>query len=131
MCIPADGSSECDGREIWHYSSHLAAARLSKVQRYNYTTCMNDTLHASLMEYLVYHLCVLIFFFLQTSQRVPDRFRQDALFGVGRGVSEAWWRALGRELISEKYLMEASGYNKFSTLCKLTPKVLLSEAQTV
>ncbi|XP_026996941.2 Werner syndrome ATP-dependent helicase homolog isoform X1 [Tachysurus fulvidraco] len=66
-----------------------------------------------------------------TSQRVPDRFRQDALFGVGRGVSEAWWRALGRELISEKYLMEASGYNKFSTLCKLTPKgrTWLSKAQ--
>ncbi|XP_017344220.1 bifunctional 3'-5' exonuclease/ATP-dependent helicase WRN isoform X1 [Ictalurus punctatus] len=66
-----------------------------------------------------------------TSQRVPDRFRQHSLFGAGRGVSEAWWRALGRELISEQYLMEASGYNKFSTLCKLTPKgrTWLSKAQ--
>ncbi|KAM9455992.1 bifunctional 3'-5' exonuclease/ATP-dependent helicase WRN isoform 2-T2 [Clarias gariepinus] len=66
-----------------------------------------------------------------TAQRVPERFRQDALFGTGKGMSEAWWRALGRELISEKYLMEASGYNKFSTLCKLTPKgrTWLSKAQ--
>ncbi|KAK3522147.1 hypothetical protein QTP70_026962 [Hemibagrus guttatus] len=66
-----------------------------------------------------------------TAQRVPERFRQHILFGAGRGVSEAWWRALGRELISEKYLMEASGYNKFSTLCKLAPKgrTWLSKAQ--
>ncbi|XP_026797631.3 bifunctional 3'-5' exonuclease/ATP-dependent helicase WRN isoform X1 [Pangasianodon hypophthalmus] len=66
-----------------------------------------------------------------TAQRVPDRFRQHSLFGAGRGVSEAWWRALGRELINEKYLMEASGYNKFSMLCKLTPKgrTWLSKAQ--
>ncbi|XP_058268435.1 bifunctional 3'-5' exonuclease/ATP-dependent helicase WRN isoform X2 [Hemibagrus wyckioides] len=66
-----------------------------------------------------------------TAQRVPERFRQHTLFGAGRGVSEAWWRALGRELISEKYLMEASGYNKFTTLCILTPKgrTWLSKAQ--
>ncbi|KAF5901929.1 Werner syndrome ATP-dependent helicase, partial [Clarias magur] len=66
-----------------------------------------------------------------TAQRVPERFRQHALFGTGKGMSEAWWRALGRELISEKYLMEASGYNKFSTLCKLTTKgkTWLSKAQ--
>ncbi|XP_076875860.1 bifunctional 3'-5' exonuclease/ATP-dependent helicase WRN isoform X2 [Brachyhypopomus gauderio] len=57
-----------------------------------------------------------------TSQRVPDRFRQHPLFGAGRAVSEAWWRALSRELIFKKYLMETAGFNKFSTLCKLTPK---------
>ncbi|XP_062870374.1 bifunctional 3'-5' exonuclease/ATP-dependent helicase WRN isoform X2 [Trichomycterus rosablanca] len=57
-----------------------------------------------------------------TAQRVPECFRKHSLFGAGRTISEAWWKALGRELISEKYLMEASGYNKFSTLCKLTPK---------
>uniref|UniRef100_A0AAY5ETP1 DNA 3'-5' helicase n=1 Tax=Electrophorus electricus TaxID=8005 RepID=A0AAY5ETP1_ELEEL len=56
------------------------------------------------------------------SQKVPDRFRQQSLFGAGRGISEAWWRALSRELIFEKYLMESTGCNKFTTLCKLTPK---------
>ncbi|XDV53709.1 hypothetical protein PO909_022144 [Leuciscus waleckii] len=57
-----------------------------------------------------------------SSQRVPDRFRKHSLFGIGRDVSETWWKALGRELVAEKYLMEATGHNKFSTLCKLTPK---------
>uniref|UniRef100_A0A8B9RKF0 DNA 3'-5' helicase n=1 Tax=Astyanax mexicanus TaxID=7994 RepID=A0A8B9RKF0_ASTMX len=57
-----------------------------------------------------------------TAQRVPERFRKNPLFGAGRSVSEPWWKALGRELISEKYLMETTGFNKFSTLCKLTPK---------
>ncbi|XP_072514238.1 bifunctional 3'-5' exonuclease/ATP-dependent helicase WRN isoform X2 [Salminus brasiliensis] len=57
-----------------------------------------------------------------TSQRVPDHFRKNRFFGAGRSVSEPWWRALGRELVSEKYLMETAGFNKFSTLCKLTPK---------
>lgn len=107
--------------------------------RFNTTTTqswLENTLHA-LMEYLLKHICQLIsllcssLWFLQTSQRIPDRFRQHTLFGTGKGVSEAWWRALGRELISEKYLMETSGYNKFSTLCKLTPKVLLPEAHSV
>ncbi|XP_066507446.1 bifunctional 3'-5' exonuclease/ATP-dependent helicase WRN [Hoplias malabaricus] len=56
------------------------------------------------------------------SQRVPQRFQKHPLFGAGRSVSDAWWRALSRELVAEKFLMETSGYNKFSTLCKLTPK---------
>ncbi|XP_048028103.1 Werner syndrome ATP-dependent helicase homolog [Megalobrama amblycephala] len=57
-----------------------------------------------------------------SSQRVPDRFRKHFLFGIGREFSETWWKALGRELVAEKYLIEATGHNKFSTLCKLTPK---------
>ncbi|XP_051539184.1 bifunctional 3'-5' exonuclease/ATP-dependent helicase WRN-like isoform X1 [Myxocyprinus asiaticus] len=56
------------------------------------------------------------------SQRVPDRFRKHTLFGIGREIPELWWKALGRELVSEKYLMEATGHNKFTTLCKLAPK---------
>lgn len=68
---------------------------------------------------------------MQTSQRVPERFWQHALFGAGKSVSQAWWRALGHELISEKYLMETSGYRKFTTLCKLAPKVLLLQARSV
>ncbi|XP_073686167.1 bifunctional 3'-5' exonuclease/ATP-dependent helicase WRN [Garra rufa] len=57
-----------------------------------------------------------------SSQRVPDRFRKHSLFGIGKEISETWWKALSRELIAEKYLMEATGHNKFTTLCKLTPK---------
>uniref|UniRef100_A0A673GVQ7 DNA 3'-5' helicase n=1 Tax=Sinocyclocheilus rhinocerous TaxID=307959 RepID=A0A673GVQ7_9TELE len=57
-----------------------------------------------------------------TSQRVPDRFRTHSLFGIGRETSETWWKALSRELVAEKYLMETTGHNKFATLCKLTPK---------
>ncbi|XP_058644644.1 bifunctional 3'-5' exonuclease/ATP-dependent helicase WRN isoform X2 [Onychostoma macrolepis] len=57
-----------------------------------------------------------------TSQRVPDRFWKHSLFGIGRENSETWWKALSRELVAEKYLMETTGHNKFSTLCKLTPK---------
>lgn len=57
-----------------------------------------------------------------SSQRVPDRFRKHSLFGIGRDTSETWWKALGRELVAEKYLMEATGHNKFTTLCKITPK---------
>uniref|UniRef100_A0A8C2D2I8 ATP-dependent DNA helicase n=1 Tax=Cyprinus carpio TaxID=7962 RepID=A0A8C2D2I8_CYPCA len=57
-----------------------------------------------------------------TSQRVPDRFWKHSLFGIGRATSETWWKALSRELVAEKYLMETTGHSKFSTLCKLTPK---------
>uniref|UniRef100_A0A672R4P8 ATP-dependent DNA helicase n=1 Tax=Sinocyclocheilus grahami TaxID=75366 RepID=A0A672R4P8_SINGR len=57
-----------------------------------------------------------------TSQRVPDHFRTHSLFGIGRETSETWWKALSRELVAEKYLMETTGHSKFSTLCKLTPK---------
>ncbi|XP_056121525.1 bifunctional 3'-5' exonuclease/ATP-dependent helicase WRN isoform X2 [Rhinichthys klamathensis goyatoka] len=57
-----------------------------------------------------------------SSQRVPDRFRKHSLFGIGRDISDSWWKALSRELVAEKYLIEATGHNKFSTLCKLTPK---------
>ncbi|XP_067290013.1 bifunctional 3'-5' exonuclease/ATP-dependent helicase WRN isoform X2 [Pseudorasbora parva] len=57
-----------------------------------------------------------------SSQRIPDRFRKHSLFGVGKEISETRWKALGRELVAEKYLMETTGHNKFSTLCKLTPK---------
>ncbi|KAK7120062.1 hypothetical protein R3I94_020175 [Phoxinus phoxinus] len=65
------------------------------------------------------------------SQRVPDQFRKHSLFGIGRDVSDTWWKALGRELVAEKYLKEATGHNKFCTLCKLTPKgrSWLSEAE--
>ncbi|XP_060092952.1 bifunctional 3'-5' exonuclease/ATP-dependent helicase WRN isoform X3 [Heteronotia binoei] len=54
------------------------------------------------------------------SQRLPDRFRSNALFGSGRDWPENLWKALGRRLILEGFLKEVSGHSKFSTTCKLT-----------
>ncbi|KAI4878830.1 hypothetical protein NFI96_010106 [Prochilodus magdalenae] len=73
----------------------------------------------------------LLFLRGSTSQKVPDRFRNHPLFGAGRTVSEAWWKALSRELMAENYLMETSGHSRFSTLCKLTPqgRTWLNKAQ--
>ncbi|XP_041753395.2 Werner syndrome ATP-dependent helicase homolog isoform X1 [Coregonus clupeaformis] len=56
------------------------------------------------------------------SRRVPEKYRCHALFGVGKSVSEACWKALSRELVNEEYLKEATGTSKFCTLCKITPK---------
>lgn len=68
-------------------------------------------------------LCLMLCW-CQNSQRVPDRYRKHSHFGIGKDFSECWWKALGRELIAEQYLTEATGHNKFATLCKLTAKVL-------
>ncbi|KAJ8286734.1 hypothetical protein GJAV_G00042690 [Gymnothorax javanicus] len=56
------------------------------------------------------------------SQRVPDKYRRHQLFGAGRNVSEAWWKALAQVLLLEEYLKESTGHSRFSTLCQLTPK---------
>ncbi|XP_075718297.1 bifunctional 3'-5' exonuclease/ATP-dependent helicase WRN [Rhinoderma darwinii] len=57
-----------------------------------------------------------------TSQRLPDRYRCHPLFGKGRDVSEAFWKALARQLISEGYLQELCGHTKFATACGLAVK---------
>ncbi|XP_035247569.1 Werner syndrome ATP-dependent helicase homolog isoform X1 [Anguilla anguilla] len=57
-----------------------------------------------------------------SSQRVPDRYRRSPLFGAGRSVSEAWWKALAQQLLMEDLLKESTGHSRFSTLCKITPK---------
>lgn len=62
---------------------------------------------------------------LKTSQKVPEKYRRLPLFGAGKNVPEVWWKALGRALVIESYLAESSGYNKFTTLCKITPKVTI------
>ncbi|XP_054842075.1 bifunctional 3'-5' exonuclease/ATP-dependent helicase WRN isoform X2 [Eublepharis macularius] len=54
------------------------------------------------------------------SQRLPDKYRTNALFGSGRDWPENLWKALGRRLIVEGFLKEVSGQSKFSTTCKLT-----------
>ncbi|KAE8631557.1 hypothetical protein XENTR_v10001231 [Xenopus tropicalis] len=57
-----------------------------------------------------------------TSQRLPDRFRHHPLFSCGKDQTEAFWKVLARQLISEGYLQESSGHTKFSTICGLTSK---------
>lgn len=56
------------------------------------------------------------------SQRLPDKYRTHALFGSGKDWPENWWRALGRQLITEGFLKEVSGQSRFATLCELTKK---------
>ncbi|KAM4807874.1 bifunctional 3'-5' exonuclease/ATP-dependent helicase WRN [Rhinophrynus dorsalis] len=56
------------------------------------------------------------------SQRLPDRFRCHNLFSSGKDQTEAFWKALARQLITEGYLQESSGRNKFATTCSLTVK---------
>ncbi|XP_069598300.1 bifunctional 3'-5' exonuclease/ATP-dependent helicase WRN isoform X2 [Ranitomeya imitator] len=57
-----------------------------------------------------------------TSQRLPDRYRCHHLFGKGKDVSEAFWKALARQLITEGFLQELSGRTKFAITCGITTK---------
>ncbi|XP_073493048.1 bifunctional 3'-5' exonuclease/ATP-dependent helicase WRN isoform X4 [Phyllobates terribilis] len=57
-----------------------------------------------------------------TSQRLPDRYRRYHLFGTGRDVSETFWKALARQLITDGFLQELSGRTKFAITCGLTTK---------
>nr|DBA28634.1 TPA: hypothetical protein GDO54_008962 [Pyxicephalus adspersus] len=57
-----------------------------------------------------------------TSQRLPDRYRCHPLFGRGKSHTEVFWKALARVLITEGYLRESTGRNKFATTCGLTTK---------
>ncbi|XP_071970116.1 bifunctional 3'-5' exonuclease/ATP-dependent helicase WRN isoform X3 [Engystomops pustulosus] len=57
-----------------------------------------------------------------TSQRLPDRYRRHPLFGKGRDISEVFWKALARQMITEGFLQELSGRTKFATTCALTNK---------
>uniref|UniRef100_H2ZWI5 DNA 3'-5' helicase n=1 Tax=Latimeria chalumnae TaxID=7897 RepID=H2ZWI5_LATCH len=61
-----------------------------------------------------------VFFF--NTQRLPDRFRAHRLFGTGKNRPESWWKALARQLITEGFLKESSGTNKFATSCNLSEK---------
>lgn len=41
-----------------------------------------------------------------TSQRLPAWMRTKPIYGKGRNKTEEWWKAFGRLLMNEKYLME-------------------------
>ncbi|XP_053318707.1 bifunctional 3'-5' exonuclease/ATP-dependent helicase WRN [Spea bombifrons] len=56
------------------------------------------------------------------SQRLPDRYRRHPCFGKGKDQTEVFWKALARQLITEGFLQESSGHNKFATTCGLTVK---------
>ncbi|XP_053148013.1 bifunctional 3'-5' exonuclease/ATP-dependent helicase WRN isoform X2 [Hemicordylus capensis] len=56
------------------------------------------------------------------SQRLPDKYRNHALYGSGKDWPENSWKALGRQLIMEGFLKEVSGQSKFATTIMLTKK---------
>ncbi|XP_053434433.1 bifunctional 3'-5' exonuclease/ATP-dependent helicase WRN isoform X2 [Nycticebus coucang] len=56
------------------------------------------------------------------SQRLADKYRNHSFFGIGKAESENWWKAFSRQLITEGFLREVSGQNKFAKLCTLTEK---------
>ncbi|XP_067901322.1 bifunctional 3'-5' exonuclease/ATP-dependent helicase WRN isoform X4 [Heterodontus francisci] len=56
------------------------------------------------------------------SQRLPERHRNHHLFGSGKNHPENWWKALGRQLVTEGFLQENSSFNRFATTNTLTMK---------
>ncbi|XP_036154388.1 Werner syndrome ATP-dependent helicase isoform X2 [Myotis myotis] len=62
--------------------------------------------------------------FLQgsNSQRLPDRYRRHKLFGSGKDQTRSWWRAFSYHLMTEGFLAEVSGSNKYIKICTLTEK---------
>ncbi|XP_066091205.1 bifunctional 3'-5' exonuclease/ATP-dependent helicase WRN isoform X2 [Saccopteryx bilineata] len=62
--------------------------------------------------------------FLQgsSSQRIPDKYRSHRLFGAGKDRKRCWWKALSHLLMTEGFLTEVSGHNRFVKICTLTQK---------
>uniref|UniRef100_A0A8C4MEZ4 DNA 3'-5' helicase n=1 Tax=Equus asinus asinus TaxID=83772 RepID=A0A8C4MEZ4_EQUAS len=62
--------------------------------------------------------------FLQgsNSKRLADKYRSHSFFGTGKDQTRAWWRALSRQLITEGFLVEVPGKEKFIKICTLTKK---------
>ncbi|XP_012881404.1 PREDICTED: Werner syndrome ATP-dependent helicase [Dipodomys ordii] len=57
-----------------------------------------------------------------SSQRLADRYRSHKLFGTGKDETESWWKAFSRHLMTEGFLVEVPGSNKFVKICILTKK---------
>uniref|UniRef100_H0X0X3 DNA 3'-5' helicase n=1 Tax=Otolemur garnettii TaxID=30611 RepID=H0X0X3_OTOGA len=66
------------------------------------------------------------------SQRLADTYRHHHFFGIGKAKPENWWKAFSRQLITEGFLQEVSGQNKYAKLCTLTEegRNWLDEAKT-
>ncbi|KAM7111011.1 bifunctional 3'-5' exonuclease/ATP-dependent helicase WRN isoform 2-T5 [Molossus nigricans] len=62
--------------------------------------------------------------FLQgsNSQHLPVKYRSHKLFGIGKNQTKSWWRAFSRLLMTEGFLVEVPGHNKFVKICTLTEK---------
>ncbi|XP_006834589.1 PREDICTED: Werner syndrome ATP-dependent helicase [Chrysochloris asiatica] len=56
------------------------------------------------------------------SQRLPNNYHSHKLFGTGKDQTESWWKTFSHHLITEGFLAEVSGFNKFAKICKLTKK---------
>uniref|UniRef100_A0A8C5ZKQ0 Bifunctional 3'-5' exonuclease/ATP-dependent helicase WRN n=1 Tax=Marmota marmota marmota TaxID=9994 RepID=A0A8C5ZKQ0_MARMA len=57
-----------------------------------------------------------------SSQRIANKYRSHSFFGTGKDQTENWWKALSRHLITEGFLVEVPGHNKFAKICTLTKK---------
>jgi Werner syndrome ATP-dependent helicase len=57
-----------------------------------------------------------------SSQRLADKYRHHKFFGTGKDQTESWWKAFSRHLITEGFLVEVPGDNKFVKICTLTKK---------
>ncbi|KFO38193.1 Werner syndrome ATP-dependent helicase [Fukomys damarensis] len=57
-----------------------------------------------------------------SSQRIPDQYRRHNLFGAGKDQTESWWKAFSRHLITEGFLVDVPGNNRFVKICTLTVK---------
>ncbi|EHB18352.1 Werner syndrome ATP-dependent helicase [Heterocephalus glaber] len=57
-----------------------------------------------------------------SSQRLPGPFRRHNLFGAGKDQTESWWKAFSRHLVTEGFLVDVPGGNKFVKICTLTAK---------
>ncbi|XP_047405793.1 bifunctional 3'-5' exonuclease/ATP-dependent helicase WRN isoform X2 [Sciurus carolinensis] len=57
-----------------------------------------------------------------SSQRIADKYRSHSFFGTGKDQTESWWKAFSRHLITEGFLVEVPGHNKFAKICTLTKK---------
>lgn len=62
--------------------------------------------------------------FLQgsNSRRLPDKYRSHRLFGSGKDQTRSWWRAFSFHLMTEGFLVEVPGHNRFTKICTLTEK---------
>ncbi|XP_057361150.1 bifunctional 3'-5' exonuclease/ATP-dependent helicase WRN isoform X3 [Manis pentadactyla] len=55
------------------------------------------------------------------SQRL-DQYRTHSFFGTGKDQTESWWKAFSRQLVTEGYLIDVPGQNKYIKIYTLTKK---------
>ncbi|XP_054556820.1 bifunctional 3'-5' exonuclease/ATP-dependent helicase WRN isoform X3 [Talpa occidentalis] len=64
----------------------------------------------------------ILFLLGSNSQRLQNKYRCHNLFGSGKDHTKSWWTALSHQLLTEGFLVEVSGCNRFSRIYKITKK---------